>query len=371
MNNTPKRRLALFFDGTWNTPGSDTNVFRLYTLTASTRSFQAKFLRSTFRETLRPQSAHTAEMDADQLTYYHRGVGTKRYQHLLGGMFGYGLSKNIRDGLYWLSSHYTPGDEIFIFGFSRGAYTARSLVGLIRKCGIPRQPLIGLTDTAYKFYRERLWDVDGLEAKAFRETYSWPDTKIKFIGVWDTVGALGIPIHQVWFGKDWYRFHDTQLSGIVENAYHAVALDEHRPDFQATLWTPKKSIGAAGGDIEQRWFPGSHADVGGGYPDGKLHELSLRWIQEKALASGLRFTGMVPVDPDAYLSAIHDSFRDFALGLYAKLPWIYEHYRPRKMGIHETTDDSVTQRRLSPDGRDEHGGKYDPPALNDDSLKKL
>jgi uncharacterized protein (DUF2235 family) len=285
-------------------------------------------------------------------------------------MFGLGLSKNIRDGLLWLSQHYQSNDEIFIFGFSRGAYTARSLAGLIRKCGIPKQSakefsertMLGLVDTAYNIYRDRQWTVDSTPADSFRKTYSWPDLKIKFVGVWDTVGALGLPLHEVWFGSDYYRFHDTALSAIVENAFHAVALDEHRPDFVVAMWDVNKPP-ALGQRVEQRWFAGAHADVGGGYKDGKLSQVPLRWMQERAKDCGLQFSHEAHVEPEAHLAKMHDSLREFAFGLYAHLPWIYDHYRPRGMGVSEVVDESVLKRCESPAGKDASGAKYDPPAL--------
>ena len=353
------KRLAMFFDGTWNTPGTDTNVFRLYQITKSSGDYRGNLWARSFKRVGEGDSPTQVR----QLKYYHPGVGTTRGSHLLGGLFGYGLSKMIRDGLLWLSVHYHPGDEIYLFGFSRGAYTARSLAGLIRKCGIPKSSENGLVDTAYKFYRNRQWDVDGMEATAFRKTYSWPLAKIKFVGVWDTVGALGIPVHGVYFSEDWYTFHDTKLSGWIEHAYHALALDEHRPDFAATLWTPKDELPDPKQIVEQRWFPGAHADVGGGYKDGSLYKLALHWIQEKAKGCGLEFSVNVGFDREAHLSKMHDTLKGFPWSLYAKLPWIYRHYRPRYMGINETVDDSIIERIKDPRGKDGDGQPYRPPAI--------
>ena len=353
------RKLALYFDGTWNTPGSDTNVVRLYRLTRSHASFRGTLLRKTFTKDPSPDAPGTGE----QLKYYHRGVGTTWGSRMLGGMFGYGLSKNIRDGLLWLAAHYRPGDDIYLFGFSRGAYTARSLGGLIGRCGIPREPIPGLIDTAYRFYRDRIRDPDGSAVKAFRATYTWKENDIKFIGVWDTVGALGLPLHDIWFGKDWYRFHDTQLGGGVRNAFHAIALDEHRPDFAATVWTLPKEREEPLSHLEQRWFPGSHADVGGGYSQGKLYQLPLRWMQERAAACGLEFISDAKIDDDAWRSPVHDSLREFAFGFYALLPGIYEHFRPLHMGVNEQVDDTVKRRVASGDCKDASGNRYDPPAM--------
>jgi uncharacterized protein (DUF2235 family) len=145
-------------------------------------------------------------------------------------------------------------------------------------------------------------------------------------------------VHQVSFSSDDYRWHDTELSRMVENAYHAMALDEHRPDFNATVWSAAKKP-AAGQTMEQRWFPAAHADVGGGYRHGKLHQLTLRWMQEKARSCGLEFKADVVVEKDAGLSRMHDSLKEFAGGLYAKLPWIYPNYRRLTLGVNGERND--------------------------------
>jgi uncharacterized protein (DUF2235 family) len=350
------KKLALFFDGTWNKRSSETNVYRLYKLMTSQRAFRSSLGQKAEEE------QHSNDQ-VSQIKYYHHGVGVHIGERIRGGAFGYGLSRTIKDGHLWLSQHFEQGDDVYVFGFSRGAYTARSLVGLIRKCGIPKFPDEAFVKEAYHIYREKRWAPDGREAVAFKRTFSWPDVKVKFLGVWDTVGALGLPAHGVLFSKDYYQWHDTELSRMVENAYHALALDEHRPDFIATLWSNAKKPGD-GQIVEQRWFPGSHADVGGGYADGKLQQIPLRWMQDMAKKSGLQFTDDVVVETNAHLAPMHDSLGKFMFGLYAKLPWMYHYYRPLGLGVNETIDDAITRRMESPDGRDEHGGLYRPPALS-------
>jgi uncharacterized protein (DUF2235 family) len=351
-----KKKIALFFDGTWNKRPDKTNVVRLYDLTDSQRSYRGRFGKPAVED--QPASSEPLQ----QMKYYHPGVGVNWGEKIRGGAFGYGISRNIKDGYLWLSEHYLEGDDIYIFGFSRGAYTARSLVGLIRKCGIPKTPVEAFAKEAYHIYREKQWEPDGREAAAFKKTFSWKNVSIKFLGVWDTVGALGIPVHGFWFSKDYYRWHDTELSRMVENAYHALALDEHRPDFAATLWSSAKKP-ARSQNVEQRWFPGSHADVGGGYRGGKLNKTPLRWMQQKAEECGLKFTRKADVDPADDLAPMHDSYGSFALGLYAKLPWNYPYYRPLGLGVREKIDDSVWNRFESSGGKNERGGKYAPPAL--------
>jgi hypothetical protein len=185
---------------------------------------------------------------------------------------------------------------------------------------------------------------------------------VKFVGVWDTVGALGLPMHEVWFSKDYYRWHDTELSRMVENAFHALALDEHRPDFAATMWSNAKQP-APGQTVEQRWFAGAHADVGGGYKGGQLQQIPLRWMQQKAEQCGLRFRQGVIVQKNAHLAQMHDSLREFAWGMYSKLPWVFPYYRPQHFGVNEEIDASVQDRIDSPEGKDERGNRYLPIAL--------
>ena len=216
-------------------------------------------------------------------------------------------------GLYtWLIENFEDGDEIFIFGFSRGAYTARSLSGLISKCGILK---LGAPLSIEQLYdRFRLYGAptirsllaNPLPADASIEEkwlikYSRP-TKIKFVGVWDTVGSMGIPISSVEAKVHKYRFLDTHLRLDNEYAFHALALDEHRADFDATFWTRTVKVGEVGAaarpieHVEQRWFVGCHANVGGGYASDPLSQRPLVWLMEKAGALGLAYRDKVEID---------------------------------------------------------------------------
>jgi len=356
------RKLAMFFDGTWNNHKDETNVSRLFKLTKSSEHFRSRY--SFFGNKFSNDNVKD-DGDIEQIKYYHEGVGMKCGEILRGGAFGYGLSRIIKDGYIWLAEHYKQNDEIYIFGFSRGAYIARSLVGLIRKCGIPRCNYKILAQEAYHIYREKQWKPDGDEATVFRDTFSWPNVQIKFLGVWDTVGSLGIPVHGILFSSDYYRWHDTELSKIVKNAYHALALDEYRHCYTPTMWYKNKPV-AEGQKVEQRWFPGAHADVGGGYKGGKLYQRPLQWMQQKAEECGLAFSEPVVVKSDAYLDTIHNSLKEFMYGIYAEtepLGFTPFNYRPLNFGVNEMIDDSVWKRVESQDGRDEIGGKYNPPEL--------
>lgn len=300
-----RQRLILLFDGTWNDPEDGTNVYRLSRL------------------------LQDYDGSMRQRFYYSPGVGTSKWERFRGGTFGYGLSRNLLDGYDWLARRYCEGDEIWVFGFSRGAYTARSLVGLIRKCGLLHVVTPALLDKAEKLYRDKKAHPDGEACRAFRDSYSL-EPRIHFIGVWDTVGALGIPGTMLSeLGK--YSWHDTELSSIVDHAYHAAALDEHREAYDVALWTSQDGQQKERNlDVEQRWFIGAHANVGGGYGmDDHLADLPLQWMLEKAMAAGLKLDSFVPAE-QAWQTDPRDSYATFLKGAYAK----YKDFRGRGEGRH-------------------------------------
>ncbi len=343
------RRLVLLFDGTWNKPESGTNVERL-------------------RRLITPRDLAGVE----QRVNYIPGVGvTAGLAHLLGGAFGYGLSGHVMEGYRWLCETWQPGDDIFLFGFSRGAYTARSLGGMIRKCGLLRHDAVGTVgkaevSDAYDFYRELDSKPDDAIARDFRAGHS-VQVDIHFIGVWDTVGALGIPDTAAWFpyARSRYQFHDTELSKIVKHAYQALALDEHRADFQPAIWTRNPNTIKPGEnltskkveqvDIEQRWFIGAHADVGGGNdrdgsgrkPDS-LPDLPLAWLQYKAIDAGLAFSEQLEPADDAWRGVPRNSYAEFMYGIYKEFKSAFDRQVGR--GVNETIDDSVWRRWLADNG---------------------
>jgi uncharacterized protein (DUF2235 family) len=270
------KRLVVCCDGTWNRPDelrggipAPTNVAKIALAVA-----------------------RTGEDGVPQRLYYQRGVGTRRLEHYSGGGFGYGLSRNIRDCYRFLVETYAPGDELYLFGFSRGAYTARSLAGLIRNCGILKPEHAGQVGAAYALYRSRRdrHTPTAIESQIFRRMYAHEDeTPIRFVGVWDTVGALGIPIDglRLPFMDRLWGFHNTDLSPSVQSAYQALAIDEQRGPFKPTLWTQRAA--ASGQVLEQVWFAGVHCDVGGGHVDCGLAEIALLWMADRARARGLAF----------------------------------------------------------------------------------
>ena len=322
------KRIVICFDGTWNKPADET----------SSANPQVETNVRRFYDSVRAQSADGTK----QVKWYDEGVGTKWYDRFIGGAIGAGLELNIVQGYQFLAENYEDGDEVYVLGFSRGAYTARSLVGMIRNCGLILPKHLGLrVAMAYGIYRTRGDDADSFTAKLFRSSFC-REIKIKFVGVWDTVGALGIPVETL---KDlnmkFYEFHDTNLSTIVENAYHAIAVDEHRGEYDVCLWNPDAAPQQA---LEQRWFAGAHCDVGGGYPDRRLADATLHWIQDKASALGLAVDA-VQLGEKNYLGEATDSYGKFLRGLYArKNPRHYRVIGASKFG-NEVVDDSVQRRR--------------------------
>lgn len=265
------KRLAIFCDGTWNSPDQAHNGTACPTNVAKLAA------------AVLPEDASRRA----QRIYYHTGVGTGVwYDRIFGGAFGVGLSENVRHAYRFLIETFEPGDDIFLFGFSRGAYTARSLAGLIRNSGLLRREHADRIDEAYKLYRSRRPDTHPRlrEAVLFRKTFSH-EPPIHFIGVWDSVGALGVPIQITGLINRRLRFHDTDLSSKIRFAYQALAIDERRRFFSPAIWTPKAL--AADQTLEQVWFIGAHSNVGGGYPDPKLSDNALLWMAEKARACGL------------------------------------------------------------------------------------
>ena len=352
------KRIVLCFDGTWNTPadpggaarrrgkaepgtfdevddqaGVETNVCRLY------------------RSVRRVAAAEAAGGRLEQVKWYDAGVGTNWYDRVAGGAFGLGLSRNIREGYKWLSDTYDPGDELFVFGFSRGAYTARSLVGMIRNCGVLPKGLLPkpsadrnpLLMEAYELYRTRDEGADSARAKAFRAKNNAPIINVQLLGVWDTVGALGVPVESFdQFNRKQFEFHDTELSSTVRHAYQAIATDEHRKPYAVTMWDPKEKPNQT---IEQRWFVGAHSDVGGGYDDRRLSDLTLRWMQQKAMDCGLELNPAgIPAADHVIEASLTDSFASFLNGVFQLFQARY--FRPvrsTRFG-EEKVDDTVRER---------------------------
>ncbi|MCW8859469.1 MAG: DUF2235 domain-containing protein [Deltaproteobacteria bacterium] len=260
------KRIVIASDGTWNSPEDDqpTNVLRL------SRAI-----------------APVASDDMRQVVFYDWGVGSDR-KKLSGGISGVGIDKNIMDCYRFIVQNYDKDDELYFFGFSRGAYTVRSLAGLIRNCGVLKRKHAHLIPKAFTLYRHRGTSSfpDEDKAKSLRTQYCVADkTPIQFVGVWDTVGTLGIPF-SFWGlldNKDEYLFHDTSPSRIVKCARHALSIDESRGDFEPVLWDEDKPV-----DLKQVWFAGVHCDIGGGYKDHELADIACEWLLQEAEGQGLQ-----------------------------------------------------------------------------------
>ncbi|MDB5615924.1 DUF2235 domain-containing protein [Tardiphaga sp.] len=340
----PGKRLALFLDGTWNTVSDNTNVWRLRSL----------FL---------PVGPDGIE----QRAYYSTGLGTKFGEKVRGGMFGSGIDTAITSAYEWLIENFEFGDEIFILGFSRGAYTARSLSGFISKCGLAKRGAPLGVNQLYKRYRNKeartiraLFDVKPQDL-SFEDAWLLKHSRavpIKFIGVFDTVGALGVPFPLVRriFGSA-YPFLNTGLRQNNEHAFHALAVDEHREPFAPTLWTNQGATNAAPRPIEkteQRWFVGAHANVGGGCFSDLLAQLPLSWIESKAQILGLGLSSGYAAEDSAITGKISDSYAEFMKGCYRLVKLGARYYRPigvpppeegpNVKNINETIDRSVFDR---------------------------
>ncbi len=259
------RKLVVCCDGTWNDAtqkGSNklktTNVARFHNLLDQTQ--------------------------ANQLSFYQPGVGTGGFlDRHIGGMYGRGLGKQIMACYQWLVSEYQPGDVIYLIGFSRGAFCARSLAGLINRYGILVNHFPSakaLAKAVNVLYREGYqYSLEDRQLPTPMPVH--PDSKtVGFVGVWDTVGALGIPddlvIFDLFDAPRRYRFHDVELSREVLNGRHALAIDEQRSSFFPTLWSNEQHP-----SVKQVWFAGAHADVGGGYEERGCADISLEWMIEE------------------------------------------------------------------------------------------
>lgn len=293
------RRLIFCFDGTWNKLSNPepTNVV----LTA---------------ESIAPRD----DDGRDQIIYYDEGVGTSKHDKISGGISGVGLLTNMREAYRFLIFNYRSGDEIFIFGFSRGAFTAMSFVGLLRTAGILRVSDAKQIDKAFELYIKDAADVDDdtTEKRRFRAEFSqvviddadreWrkaqgydvsqsPPLKIEYLGVWDIVAALGVPtmlgpLARWWVGRR-YGFHDVRLSKTAVQARHAVAIDEYRAHFPPTLWSNVDDLNGMQAfkpeaPYQQQWFPGDHGSVGGGGEERKHSNPALAWVLEGAVDAGLK-----------------------------------------------------------------------------------
>jgi uncharacterized protein (DUF2235 family) len=361
------KNIVLLSDGTGNSSATPfkTNVWRLY---------------------------NNLDLAGDaQIAFYDNGVGSAAniISRIVGCIFGYGLKRNILDIYGYLCRNYQPGDQIYGFGFSRGAFTIRMMMGMVKRRGLlsftgdarsfERQ--INAEYRAYRLALARNEQADGRRGpRASPHIICWIIAgwnwlcalglsvpvrtrveHVRFIGVWDTVDAYGMPIEEIRTGYDKYlfpmTFRDHRLWSAVEFARHALSLDDERATFHPVLWDERGEPEGAQ-RILQLWFAGAHADVGGGYPDDRLAHVPLAWMMEEAETAGLLFRqdalAQVRAVADA-LAPAHDSRK--GAGLYYR-------YKPRRaLRSHGDTTapvrlhNSVAQRIL------QSGNSYAPVAI--------
>jgi Uncharacterized alpha/beta hydrolase domain (DUF2235) len=268
------KRIVICYDGTWNAltdPQEVTNVVRV------------------------GQAVKKADENGSaQIVYYNAGVGSGGpLDRFLGGVFGLGLRDNVKRGLAYLTLNWEEGDEIYIFGFSRGAYSARALAGVITAIGgVPRKEHFDCIEEIWSFYRltpRQRRDPEYRKKYRIDERVDRSSARflIKCLAVWDTVGSYGIPAGLGLGGlarkfTSWTRgFHDNRLHPQIEVGLQALAIDEQRRSFAPTTWVGEHPSGTDGQTVEQVWFVGAHSNVGGGYHRTGLSDLALIWIMAR------------------------------------------------------------------------------------------
>jgi hypothetical protein len=293
------KRVILCLDGTWNNdaaPATRTNVFKLHHAIAK-----------------------TDDKGIPQDSQYIVGIASTQGEtaQFLKGAVGYGIAERIKEAYEQLVESYAAGDEIFLFGFSRGAFEARSLAGFITLFGVAKAKGAFAFDTAWSLYRTPPRRRKEALLAELRSASHYP-VRIKCIGVWDTVGNIGNPFFSDGFIGRMFKFHDMRLADSTDVALHALAIDEMRGPFRPSLWSmPKGQTLPEHQHVEQVWFPGSHCDVGGGFRETALSDVALLWMAERVTATtGLVFdkdvlAGLVRPDPlgAQHLSATGSIFR--------------------------------------------------------------
>jgi len=334
------KNLVVFSDGTGNRGGvtKDTNVWRLYQMVSSVKE--------------------------DQLTYYDDGVGTNSVGlvKLAGGALGFGLGRNIKQIYTFLVKNYEAGDKIYLFGFSRGAYTVRCVLGMLNTRGLVKKcdeesekgqclqlkmeaSLKNEIDSNFKCYRSN----NSAEQTKGRDKNHKVTTE--FIGVWDTVDAVGMPIDELksiealiwqWRGMRSYTFDDRTLRG-VKHARQALAIDDERRTFHPNYWLGHEE----GVDLDQVWFAGMHSNVGGSYPKDGLAYVTLEWMiaEIDKLGLGLKLHEK-HVEDISHRANAHDKKYDSRSGM-----GVFYRYSPRYLKLIRTGAQSFWMRVFSKTAR--------------------
>lgn len=292
------KRLICMFDGTWETPDNTGYTSNIIKMARAVESTDANGVQ--------------------QIAYYRDGYGVRGslVRQYIGAAIGFGLAEDIRETYRFLSQNYQPGDEIYIYGYSRGAFQARSLAGLISLCGLLKSENLVALQKAWTNYMESRGE-DSPSCRDIRRLGNYP-IPIKVLGVYDTVGNLGVPGGSVAASINRrFQFHNTRLHSTIEAGLHALAIDECRTVFRPSLWT-REAGEVVNSDqiVEQVWFPGSHGDVGGGFPTSALSDGPLEWMVRRTEAvSGLRFNRTY-LDRHTFADPLGPQ-HDYKFGIYA------------------------------------------------------
>lgn len=326
--------IVICADGTWNRPEEDLQ-----------KDFPTNVL--TIARAIAPNSG-----SEKQHVFYDWGIGSY-HNSVTAGATGRGIHKNILDGYRYIVQNYHPGDHIYLFGFSRGAYTVRALSGLINNCGILKRPFANRIESAWKIYKSTAAKNHprGDNAEAFRQSYCHPSRQVHFVGVWDTVGALGIPFSFMGLFESHDEFYDTKMGSNVSIARHAMAIDEQRQDFEPTVWLPRDGV-----DLKQVWFAGVHSDVGGSYPPDKntgfrIADIPLEWMANQAESAGLVLEPQLRTNLNGNVAANTHRSR--------------EHVYRLKRPLHRPLQDDAKPSLIHPTVRQRYqaDAKYRPPRL--------
>ena len=334
------KRIVFCFDGTSNALNADTPT----NVVLAAASINRKTLDGTAQVIYYDEGVGTGKFDTSQFI----GRAASLIDKIIGGGWGWGLTENIREAYRFLIFNYDPGDEIFVFGFSRGAFTARSFIGLVRYVGPIRRLHAARIDEALDLYHKRVKKENQSteDIQRFRAEYStdvlvnkededWRVknvqgyvagtaklVRIKYLGVWDTVSALGTP--EAVPGSEKintdFHFHDPSITDFIERARHAVAIDERRVLFPPVLFGDLSKLNDLCGftsdnvdaPYQERWFPGAHGSIGGGGDIRGLSDSALEWILFGAKQAGLSLdvssgTRIYGLRPDPFVPLINST----------------------------------------------------------------
>ncbi|QPF91243.1 DUF2235 domain-containing protein [Bradyrhizobium commune] len=323
------KRLCVFMDGTWNVPKHLTNVSRLAALVAP---------------------VDPAGIPQNQK--YVVGIGTD-FTDRLRGAFGKGINNRVRTAYAWLAENFSPGDHIYVFGFSRGAFEARSLVGFLDRCGLSTKADVPIVAALFERYRRpdvapNRSELASTGRQLTKDERNFLDrtrpVEVRFLGIWDTVRYLDIPYGRIrGFSRSENLFHEIMSTRSCRTIRQAIAIDEHRKPYRVEHFELSRQH-AGSTDTEQRWFAGDHCDVGGGPPGGMISNVPLRWMQQEAASAGLHFKGLQPLTGDEHSYTLHDAYRRFLGGAFRVASARYYREIEKRTGIRSTIDASVLKR---------------------------